>query len=191
MSLAKSILRAGVSSAIGHVASYGAGKVIESSFGSMKGFLPKVEMPDAIKNANLKFDTSAIKLPAGVDSYISPILSGFLSNVNFPSEVNGVPIPKLPDFSSVSSDLNKYLTGVGFDTNKLGIRSVDDILQSPDISALKSVQFESPVDPSKIPSLSDPMGAFDLSSIQNEIGSVTSSLPDIDDLSKVDVSKFF
>lgn len=191
MSLVKSVLRAGVSNAIGQVASYSAGSIMESSFGSMKSFLPKVEVPDALKGANLKFNTNAIKLPAGVDSYISPILSGFLSNVNFPTEVNGVPIPKLPDFSSVSSDVSKHLSGIGFDTDKLGIRSIDEILQNPDISSLKSVQFESPIDPSKIPSLSDPMSGFDISSIQKEIDSVTTSLPDIDGLESVDVSKYF
>ena len=148
--------------------------------------LPKLEVPDSLKN--VKLDVSSFKLPAGVDSYISPVVSQLLSGIKLPSEIGGLSLPQLPDLSSVSSKVDDFLSGFGFDTNKLGIRDIEDILQEPDLSALKNVTFESPIDLNNMPDLTQSLDDFDLSGLQSEIDGMTSQIPEMDN---IDISKYF
>lgn len=150
--------------------------------------LPKVEMPEAAKNFKMNIDPSVIKLPAGVDSYISPLASGILSNLKLPSELGNIPLPTMPDLSSVTSKVDEYLSGFGFSTEKLGIRSVSDILKEPDISSLKNVEWASPVTIDNIPDLTKSMDAFDIDSLQSQINGITGQMPEMDN---IDLSKYF
>lgn len=151
----------------------------------------KVEVPDTVKNFKPNWDVKSIKLPAGVDSYLSPVASGLLSGVKLPAEIGGVKLPELPDLSSVSSKVDDYLSGMGLDTEKLGIRSVDEILKTPDLSALKGVGTVSTPDLStamQMPDLSSAMEGFDISSIQSQIDEITSTMPSME---SIDISQYF
>ncbi len=88
----------------------------------------------------------------------------------------------------MSSKVDEYLSGFGFDAEKLGIRSVSDILKEPDLSALKDVNWASPVTIDTIPDLTKSMDAFDINSVQSQIDQVTSKIPDVD---SIDISKYF
>lgn len=148
--------------------------------------LPDLEVPDSIKN--FKLDVSSFKLPAGVDSYISPVVSQLLSGIKLPSEIGGLSLPQLPDLSSISSKVDDYLSGLGLDTSKLGIGDVSDILKEPDLSVLNNISFESPIDLNNMPELTTSLDDFDLSGLQSEIDGMTSQIPEMD---SIDISKYF
>lgn len=183
-----SILKNGAKSAMNQVKSMDVMGQLNSGLSSVGIEVPKLNVPDGVKNFKPNFNTDAIKLPAGIENYLSPVTTGLLSGVKLPSEINGVQIPQLPDLSSVSTDLDSMLSGIGFDTNKLGIRSVDDILKEPDLSALKSVQFELPIDLNNMPDLTASLDDFDMSEVQSQIDEITNQMPDME---KIDISKYF
>lgn len=188
MGYIKDLFKGGIKSAMNQIREIDPIGKVNSELGSIGIEVPKFEMPDAAKNMKLNLDPSIIKLPAGIDSYISPLASKAMEGVKLPSEFNGIPIPEMPDLSSVSSEVNNYMSGIGLDTDKLGIRNVGDILKEPDLSSLKSVQFESPVDLNNLPDLSTVMDDFDLSEAQKQINDITSKSSIIDN---IDISKFF
>lgn len=152
--------------------------------------IPKLEMLEVMKNMKLNIDPSVLKMPAGIDNYISPVTKAIsnAAGVKLPSEINGVPLPQLPDLFSVSSELESHLSGLGFDADKLGIRNISDILKEPDLSALKKVQFASPVDLNNMPDLTESFDGFDLSEVQSEIDKISKELPGVD---SIDISKYF
>lgn len=183
-----SILKAGANNAMNTVKSYDYKGHINSAL-SMAGVdMPKLEVPDAVKNWNFNIDPSIIKLPTGVDNYISPVASTLLSHVNLPSELGSIPLPSLPDYSSVTSQVEGYLSGMGFSTSALGIRSIEDILKEPDITSLKAVQFASPVDLNNMPDITTIMDDVDIGGIQSQIDNVTQDFPQVGNF---DISKYF
>ena len=182
-----SILKGGAKSAMNQVKSMDVMGQLNSGLSSVGIDVPKLNMPDGVKNFKPSFNTDVIKLPAGVESYISPLASGLLSNAKLPSEFGGIQLPQLPDLSSVSSDINGYLSGIGLDTNQLGIRNIDDILKEPDLSSLKDVQFESPVDLDNMPDLTKSLDDFDMSGLQSQIDEITNQFPGVN----IDISKYF
>ena len=188
MGFLKSTIKSGAYNAINQIKSVDMGSKLNSALGSMGLEMPKLEMPEAAKNMKLDLDPSALKMPAGMDSYISPIASKLMSGVKLPSEIGGVPLPQMPDLSSVSSEVDGYLSGMGLDTNKLGIRSVGEILKAPNLSELKSVQFESPVDMNNLPDLTTSLDGFDMGETQSEIDKFTKQFSGIDNF---DISKYF
>ena len=161
MGYIKSVLKNGLSGSMNQIKSYDISGKINSKIGSMGIDLSRMDVP---KLNNMKFENN-IKLPAGVDSYISPIASTALSKVSLPAGLGSIPIPQMPDLSSVSADVDNFVSGMGINTKDLGIRSVSDILKEPDLSALKSVQFESPVDVNNLPDLSHALDGFELPNI--------------------------
>lgn len=183
-----SILKSGAKSVMNQVKSMDVMGQLNSGLSSVGIEVPKLNVPDGVKNFKPNFNTDVIKLPAGVENYLSPVTTSLLSGVKLPSEINGVQIPQLPDLSSVSTDIDSMLSGIGFDTNKLGIRSVDDILKEPDLSALKSVQFESPIDLNNIPDVTTSLDDFNISEVQSQIDEITNQMPDME---KIDISKYF
>lgn len=116
-----------------------------------------------------------LKLPNGVDSYISPIAAQALSHVGIPSQLaselnlGSITMPELPDISSVTADIESLAASMNFDTDKLGIRSVSEILEQPDLSALKNVSFEDPVDIDHLPDLSHALDGLDMSFSMDEL----------------------
>lgn len=136
--------------------------------------MPKLKVPDEVKNWKFDPDVNAIKLPAGVDTYISPIAAKAISGFEIPKELGGIPLPELPELpklSSVIPEVESFFSGLGFNANDLGIRDIETILQNPDLSSLKSVQFEVPVDINNMPDINSAFDEVDLSGIQNDIGS--------------------
>ena len=185
------LLKGGANSALNSLKNYDAVGKINSglSTAGLDFEIPKkVELPETTKDWKLNIDPSVVKLPAGVDSYISPVLKKVGANVKLPSEIEGAPIPEMPDLSSVSAEVDNYLSGIGFDTNKLGIPSVSDILETPNLSALKKVEFEPLVDTNNMPDITSIMDDFDLSEAQQSIDTITSSLPS---MKSIDISKYF
>lgn len=159
-----------------------------SSLGDSLG-IPKTEIPDAIKNFKPNYAITDLNLPvANISSYISPVASGILSGIELPSELGGIPLPEMPDLSSVTEEVNGYISGFGIDTNALGIRSVSDILKNPDLTELKDVTFEDPVDLDNMPDLTKSLDAFNISEAQKDIDSLTSKIPGIESL---DLSQYF
>ena len=152
--------------------------------------MPEMKMPDATKDWKLNLDPSVIKPPAGMTNYFSPIAQKLasLSGVKLPSEIGGVPLPTLPDLSSVSSKVDEFLSGFGFNTEKLGIRSVDDILKEPDLKSISNVPSLNTVDPNNMPDITTAMDGFDIDGIQKEVNDMTSNIPGTD---KIDISKYF
>ncbi len=185
-----SLMKAGSSSMMGQLKNYNVNGYISSALKDATSDLdlPKINVPDTVKGLKFNIDPSIVKLPAGVDTYMSPVLSGILSHVKLPAELGNIPLPTMPDLSSVSSKVDEYLSGFGLDTEKLGIRSVSDILKEPDLSALKDVNWASPVTIDTIPDLTKSMDAFDINSVQSQIDQVTSKIPDVDN---IDISKYF
>lgn len=147
----------------------------------------KIDMPDTIKNFKPNFTVNELKLPAGIDSGLSPIAAKLASGIKLPSEIGGVPLPELPDLSSVTSEVNSFISGMGIDTNKLGIRSVDEILKEPDLSALKAVQFETPK-VADIPDLTASMEGLNIGDVQKQIDEITGEMPGME---SIDISQYF
>ncbi len=192
MSYVKDILKGGAASALNQIKSYDIGGALKNSLSSagINVDMPKLNL-DTTKIDGKKIDLSKIQLPGGAENYISPITSKALSVVSVPSSINGVPIPelpKLPDLSSVSSQVDGYLLSHGLDTEKLGIRSVDDILETPDLASLKSVQWDSPATFDLL-DLDSAIDKFDMAEAQKKIDSL-SSLTD-GKLKNFDISKYF
>lgn len=182
------MLKGGVNSAKNQIKSYDIGGHIKSGIESAGIQTP--EMPTRLKEWKApKMETGRIKLPAGVDTYIPAAFADKMPRLDIPSEINGVQLPQLPDLSSVSSELDKNLLGIGFDTNKLGIRSVDEILKEPDLTSLKSVQFESPVDLNNMPDLTTSMDEFDIDELTSKFDSLTADVPT--SIDEFDLSKYF
>lgn len=146
-----------------------------------------INVPDEIKNFKPNYDIKSLKLPAGIDSYISPVASQFLSGVKLPTEIGGVKLPELPDLSSVTSQVDGYLSGFGFDTKALGIRSVEDILKEPDLSSLKNVTFES-IPEVQMPDLTSSFNSLDVTGIQSDIDKITGSIPGMESFN---ISQYF
>lgn len=184
----KNYIKSGATGAINNLKNYDLGKQLKQA--NLMPDIPKVEMPEAVKSMKWNVDPSVMKLPAGVTNYMSPLASKAASfaGVKLPSEVGGVPLPKLPDLSSMSSKVDESLSGFGFDTKKLGIRSVEDILKTPDLDALKQVQFDSRIDLNNMPDLTKSLDDFKLESPQAEINNMTKDIPGVD---KIDLSKYF
>lgn len=187
-----SLLKGGATSAMNQIKNSVSVDKINSQLSAAGSSLqiPKVDMPESVKNVKLNIDPSILQLPAGIDNYISPLASAAINASGFklPSEINGVKLPQMPDLSSVSSEVDNVLSGIGLDTNKLGIRSVDDILETPDLSALKSVDFASPVDLNNMPDLTKVMDGVNIDGIQGEINNLTKDIPGMD---SIDISKYF
>lgn len=183
-----SLLKTGANSTLNRIRSYDLNDHLSGISDALK--VPKIEMPNLENNMKLNIDPSAVKLPAGVTNYISPLTSKLteITNVKLPSEINGVSLPTLPDLSSVSSEVDNALSKFGFDTDKLGIRSVGDILKEPDLSSLKNVQFEQPVDLNNLPDITSSLDDFDMSDTQSQIDSLTNSIPGME---SIDISKYF
>ncbi len=150
--------------------------------------LPKVDLSEATKDWEFKFDPGIVKLPAGIDNYISPLAKQGLSAIKLPSELGNIPLPTMPDLSSVSSKIDESLAGLGIDTQKLGIRSVNDILKEPDLSALKKVDFAQPVDLDNMPDLTKSLDGFDIGGLQSQIDGLMSTDPSLPD---IDISQYF
>ena len=150
----------------------------------------KIEMPEAAKNMKLDIDPSVVKLPAGVTNYMSPLSSfaASLTGVKLPSEIGGVPLPTLPDLSSMTSKVDEQLASLGISTKDLGIRDVSDILKEPNIDSLKNVQFESPVDLNNMPDITKSLDGFQIGGVQGELDQMTKDVPGMD---KIDLSKYF
>ena len=164
------------------------GRTVSSGLNAVGYDVPKLDVPEGLKSYKPNFNAESIKLPAGVDSYISPVVSKAISGFSLPTSIGGVSLPKMPDLSSVASEVDHKLSSLGFDTSKLGIRSVNDILANPDLSALKNVEFASPVDLNNMPDLSKAMDGFDLSEAQSQVDSIMNSIPSI---TGFDISKYF
>lgn len=148
----------------------------------------KIDVPDSVKNFKPNFTVNELKLPAGIDSGLSPIAAKLASGIKLPSEVGGVPLPELPDLSSVTSEVNSFISGMGIDTNKLGIRSVDEILKTPDFSALKSVQSAAPPTITELPDLTSSMEDFNIGDVQSQIDDITGKMPSME---SIDISQYF
>ena len=192
MGYVKDILKGGAASALNQIKSYDIGGTLKSGLSSagLDVNMPKLNL-DTTKIDGKKIDLSKIRLPGGATNYISPILSKTVPEFSVPSSINGVPIPelpKLPDLSSVSSQVDGYLSTHGFDTEKLGIRSVDDILEVPDLASLKGVQWDDPAT-FEIPDLDSALNNFDMEEAQKKIDNL-SSLTD-SQLENFDISKYF
>lgn len=187
-----SLLKGGATSAMNQIKNSVSMDKINSQLSAAGSGLqiPKVDMPESVKSMKLNIDPSILQLPAGIDSYISPLASVAINASGFklPSEINGVKLPQMPDLSSVSSEVNNGLSGLGLNTNALGIRSVDEILATPDLSALKNVDFASPVDLNNMPDLTTVMDSVDIDGIQGEIDNLTKDIPGMD---SIDISKYF
>lgn len=169
-----SVIKGGVGSTLNQIkSSVNPGKVTSEITNSLG-----IEMPNVSSKLNVKFSDDAFKLPAGMDTYLPAGLSGLTSNLKMPTEIAGIQLPELPDLSSVTSEVDTALTGIGFDTEKLGIRNIDDILKSPDLASLKNVQFETPVDLNNMPDLAHAMDGFDLSGAQSDLDSALSDVPE-------------
>lgn len=161
MGYIKSVLKNGLSGSMNQIKSYDISGKINSKIGSIGIDLSRLDVP---KLNNMQFENN-IKLPAGVDSYISPIASGALSKIPLPEGLGSIPLPEMPDLSSVSADIDNFVSGMGISTKDLGIRSVDDILKAPDLSSLKDVQWEYPVDVNNLPDLSHALDGFEIPNI--------------------------
>lgn len=157
--------------------------------------MPNLDTSELTKG--MKFDTklSDVKLPGGMTNYLPPVVSKIFGEVKLPSEIGGVPLPQLPDLSSVTDEVESFLSGIGFNTNTLGIRSITDILKEPDLSSLKNVQFDTrsntDVNVSSlddIPDISSLLNGFDVSGLQGDINQLTTEVPEMNDF---DISKYF
>lgn len=188
MGYIQNVIKNGAANSIARFKNYDVAGKMNSALDSFGIEMPKLSMPEAAKEMKLDLDPSVIKMPAGVDNYISPIAAKLTSGVKLPSELGGIPLPQMPDLSSVSSEVDGYLSGMGLDTNKLGIRSVSDILKEPDLSSLKQVQFESPVDLDNMPDITKSLDDFNMQETQSEIDKFTSQIPGA---GSFDISKYF
>ena len=159
--------------------------------------IPDLEVPEQIKNFKPNFNTKDLKLPAGLGTYLSPIESTILNNVKLPAEIGGVKLPELPDLSSVTSKVDEYLSGMGFDTEKLGIRSVEDILKTPDLSALNGGSLANLTNITSLPditnsfdmnSITSATDSFDMGSLQSQIDEMTKDMPGME---SIDLSQYF
>lgn len=190
MGYVKDILKGGASKAFDQIKSYDIGSQLKSSMDVSGINMPKINL-DTAAISGKKIDITKIKLPGGAESYISPIAAKLSAGITIPSSINGVPLPKLPelpDLSSVSSQVDGYLSTHGFDTEKLGINSVEDILEVPDLASLKSVSFEVPTT-FEIPDLESSIDKFDIAGTLDKVDTL-SSLSD-SQLENLDISKYF
>ena len=184
-------LKGGATDMVNQVKSIDVSSQINSAISSTN--LTSFKMPDIDTSEltkNIKFGTklSDVKLPGGMTNYISPVVTKMFGNVKLPSEIGGISLPKLPDLSSVIPEVESFLSGIGFDTKALGIRSISDILKEPDLSSLKNVQFDSRIDMNNLPDMSKALDGFNIDSLQSDIDTLTSSIPEMKD---IDISKYF
>ena len=179
------LIKSGLGNSMNQLKSFDVGGQVSSALNSMNIPVPDVKIPDDIK---LDVDLSDIKRPAGATSYISPLASKALSGVKLPSSIGGISLPELPDLSSVTSEVESALGGIGFDTKALGIRDVKDILKTPDLASLSHVDFASPVDLNNMPDVDHIMDEVNVSDIQSQIDEITSSIPNAEG---IDISKYF
>ncbi len=185
------MIKAGASQSLNQFKNYDINGKISKAVESAGINIPEVEMPEATKNIKLNIDPSVVKPPAGLTNRISPLVqkAASLTGVKLPSEIGGVELPTMPDLSSVTSKVDEGLSKLGFDTNALGIRSVDDILKNPDFSSLYSVPSISSTPSVDIPDVSDSIGdSIDMESLQSEIDKMYSDYPGME---KIDISKYF
>ena len=180
----QSVLTAGMKQSLGHLKNVD----FVTPLKSVGVDIPKPQMPEAIKNWEPKFDTKVIKLPAGVNSYISPLAQGLLSNIKLPEGIGGLSLPQLPDLSSVTSKIEESMSSMGLDTSKIGMNSVEDILKEPDLSSLYSVPSTLTFDVNNMPDPNSIMSEFDISGTQAQINEMSSKVPGIE---SIDISKYF
>ena len=110
-------------------------------------------------------------------------------DIKLPSGIGGFSLPQLPDLSSVASEVDSMLSGIGFNTDTLGIRNITDILNNPNLGEIKTNVYWQPlVDMDNIPDVTKSLDNFDISGVQNDINKLTSGMPDME---SIDVSKFF
>lgn len=135
-------------------------------------FTGNMKMPDL----NLGSAAGAISLPFGLDAYIAKPVRDAASklNIQMPSSINGVSLPSLPDFSSVSGEVEGMLSNMNFSPEKLGLRSVSEILANPDINAMKEVQWASPVNLNDMPDVNKLMDGIDLTNLGINVNSLDS-----------------
>lgn len=185
-----SLLKAGATSSLNRIKNYDVAGKATKQLDTLNIDLPDLGIAEATKDWKLDIDPSVVKLPAGVSSYISPLAKQFAAGtgLKLPSEINGVKLPEMPDLSSVTSKVDEFISGMGIDTEKLGIRSVSDILAEPDLSALKSVEFSQPVDLNNMPDLTTVMDGFELGGLQSDIDSLTSG---VKGMGNFDISQYF
>lgn len=177
-SIGKAIGRSVISSAVDIGTSTVINKAMSSGFKA-----PKVD---------IKMDSGGLKLPYGLDSYISKPVKDVANKLNLsvPTEINGVKLPSMPDLTQVSGKVEGALSSMGLSTKLLGIRDINDILSNPDIVALKNVDFASPINLNNMPDVNTLMNKVDISVIENSVNKV----PDIESIlnkPSLDVSKFF
>ena len=184
------LIKSGASKSLSQFKNYDVGGKVDKALNSAGIELPEVEMPDVAKEMKLNIDPSVIKPPEGLTNRISPLAqkAASLSGVKLPSEIGRVKLPTMPDLSSVSSKVDEGLSKFGFDTEKLGIRSVEDILKEPDFSSLYSVPSVNSTPNVDIPDVSKSLDEFDMGSIQSEIDKMSADFPGVD---SIDLSKYF
>ncbi|MBO7452218.1 MAG: hypothetical protein J6U54_17970 [Clostridiales bacterium] len=190
MGLVKKLVKTGASAALDNVKSAAISSAMNSNLASQG--IDKVRSMVAGQAQVPKINVGDIKMPAGVDKYISPVADKVASHINIPTSFNGVSLPKipeLPDLSSVSSEVGSKLSSIGLDTDKLGIRSVDDILKNPDISALKASDLgHTPKVIDDFGDVTKAMDQFDINAVQDQINGMTSKFPGVE---KMDLTKYF
>lgn len=132
----------------GKIASFGVQTAISkavdtgTSYLANKAISGELKMPSAATNALNKlgvgFEGGELKLPYGLNSYIAKPVADMLSSVGakIPTSINGVPLPALPDISQAAGPITSALSSVGLDTDILGMRSISDILDYPDLTAV-------------------------------------------------------
>lgn len=185
------LFKAGVTNSLNQFKNVDVGGKISSAVNSSGIDFKMPDVAGATKDWKLNVDTSTLKLPAGVSNYISPLASKAMEKVKLPTSISGLPIPQLPtlpDLSSVTSQVEDALGSVNFNTEKLGIRSVSDILKAPDISSLYGGGTQSPVDLNNMPDLTKALEGFNVDEIQSSIDKVTGKFPGME---KLDISKYF
>lgn len=148
--------------------------------------VPELKVPEQIKSKVKLGDTTlnSLKLPAGVTNYIPKVAMDYLGDIRLPSEIGGIPLPKLPDLSSVTSEIQGLLSGVGIDTNKLGIRDVSSILKEPNLSSLKDVNVPTISADGTIEDAIKAMDGFSVPGLSGDIKEASNYIPELNDLTK-------
>lgn len=199
-----SLMKSGLSSSLNSIKSYDVAGQVKDSLGSVGFSLPKIEVPEKFKDLKSNVDlgridtsllftdaTKSVKTFAGMDTFLSPVTSMLAKGIDIPTEIGGVKLPTLPtlpDLSSATDGINEIMSSMNIDTNKLGIRSVSDILKAPDLTSLADVEFDYPVDLNNMPDLTKSLGDFDVDGVKDSFNTIEGEIPDLDGF---DISKYF
>lgn len=199
----KSILASGAKGAVRAIAVRAGTKIGSAAYGAYKSGnfkLPDVNMPNVLENLGVKLDTGAeLKLPGGLEGYVSKPARDAISKIGLPTEINGVPLPGLPDYSSVAPQVENMFKSVGISTDKLGIRSVDEILKNTD---LLKMEINVPaaarvINADNVPDINKMYDGFDVSFAQQAMTRAIDEIPNIpeninlDSVKSVDISKYW